>query len=215
VDATIGNLNNHFYIYNRKELIVRATLLTLLGLILTSCNCHEIQLTPEEKAWCAPYKQGETVIFRSNLGNHDSLEVMEKTEDYTNKKCSYTFGSIQQNTMRILLKPNRCHNNDYCEGEVSIIKMEESAIAQPFLRIFGLEYELGDELLVEKLKLTTTNKIYNSAYFFKDSVNATNYGNTYLKSFHWDKKDGLIRYEGHNGEVFELLKVGNIKKPRG
>lgn len=43
-------------------------------------------------------------------------------------------------------------------------------------------------------------------YNFEDSINAYNSGNGNLKSFYWDKKEGLIRYDTSDGEVFELLK---------
>lgn len=41
----------------------------------------------------------------------------------------------------------------------------------------------------EYIKLTTLDKTYYQVYCFEDVVIANNYGNNYLKSFHWDKKE--------------------------
>lgn len=58
--------------------------------------------------------------------------------------------------------------------------------------------------------LSTTGKVYNSAYLFQDGINAENYGNAYMKYYFWDKNDGLISYEGNDGEIFEIEKVVKI-----
>ena len=65
------------------------------------------------------------------------------------------------------------------------------------------------KLKEENIKLITTNENYPSAYYFENGVNANGYGTNSPKSFYWDKRAGLIKYETHDGEVFELLKQTN------
>ncbi|MDY0904536.1 hypothetical protein SOM16_06330 [Pedobacter sp. CFBP9032] len=172
-------------------------------------------MTLEEKAWLNPYRKGDTLVFESNLKNIDTILVTEKTHFYTNENCNWIeIGTTQDEGINMTLIPKTCHNKFYCEGEISIIKSPNSETA-PFFRIFGLEHSTAstsDSLIESEISLSTNGKNYKHAYVVESGVNANNYGNNYLKSFHWDKNEGLIRYEGADGEVFELvnyLKTGN------
>ena len=190
-------------------------LLILLAIILNSCTCVETHLTNEEKEWFSAYKKGETIIFKSNLGNLDTISIIKKIETHGNKECNWLeIGTIQNHIMRIVFKPKVCRNESYCEGVIGISKDEIDEESLPFFRIFGLEYDPNLQknklkLKEENIKLITTNENYPSAYYFENGVNANGYGTNSPKSFYWDKKDGLIKYETKDGEVFELLKKIN------
>jgi hypothetical protein len=192
---------NFVRIFNPK-----ITLTFFAMFLLSSCSCYQTHLEEDEKAWCKPYIQGETIIFKGSDGTFDTIQVSKK-EGFSNLDCNLRLGREQQNYINIDLIPKKCHNPEYCEGEIDIRKEVEEEINHPFFRIFGLEYDEGSELIEAIIKLETTGKTYTKAYYFEDKRNASNAGNEYMKSFYWDKQDGLIRYEAHNGEVFELLKV--------
>jgi hypothetical protein len=197
-------MTKHFS-FNLKTLI-----LILLLLILYSCNCYQTHLTNEDKTWTAGYQKGQIMIFKSNLGNLDTIQVKERIEDFTNPDCNrLEIGSQQRQYISIELKPNKCHNIYYCNCTIWLEKEDDKQEVSPSIRTFGLEFSTSNQLyrlISEKLILSTSNKKYN-AYYFADKLNAINYGNNYLKSFYWDKKDGLIRYESYDGEIFELLKI--------
>lgn len=189
------------------------SILILLILILNSCNCVETHLTEEEKEWFSAYEKGQEIIFKSNRGNIDTIEVTEKMETHGNKDCNWLeIGRIQEHIMRIKFKPKVCHNYSYCDGEIYISKDNEDKKAFPFFRIFGLEY-VPDmkkmKLKEEKIKLEITNKFYSLVCHFEDGINANGYGMDSPKSFYWDKKEGLIKYELKDGEIFELIKKIN------
>jgi hypothetical protein len=114
--------------------------------------------------------------------------------------------------MDIDFRPKVCHNESYCDGGISISKGNQSEKAFPSFSLFGLFYSKSynkEELKTESVKLIVTNKIYLNVYHFENGVNANGFGTNSPKSFYWDKKDGLIKYETHDGEVFELLKKIN------
>lgn len=189
---------------------INLILIILSLVILSSCNCVETHLTKDEREWFLTYEKGQNIIFRSNQGNLDTIVVTEKVETYGNKECNwFEIGTIQNNMINVVLKPKKCRAEFYCEGGISIDKDHLNEKCFPGFRLFGLMYSKSYQKnypSLEKIKLTTNNKIYPSAYCFEDGVNANNFGNNYLKSFSWDKKEGLIRYETHDGEIFELLK---------
>lgn len=181
----------------------------LIGcIVFYSCTCKQINLTFSENEWLNPYEKGEVLIFKSNKGNTDTITVTNKIEFITNENCEwFTIGDKQKQGINIDLKHNKCHDKFYCEGEISIIKSNVDNETAPFFRIFGLEFSKNiTQLIKKKLVLSTTGKVYNSAYLFQNGINSTSYGDNYLKNFLWDKKDGLIKYEANDGEIFEIIK---------
>lgn len=189
-----------------------AVLFLTMILILNSCTCKCIKtyLTKEEKEWFSVYKKGQLIIFKSDLGNLDTIVVNDKYETFGNKDCNcYGIGPIQNNIMGIVLKSKICHNDPYCDGGISISKDQVGEKSFPIFGVFGLICDQTFQKKIprqESIKLTITDKVYNFVYHIEDNVNANNGGNSYLKSFYWDKKEGLIRYDTSEGEIFELLK---------
>lgn len=105
---------------------------------------------------------------------------------------------------------NLCKNETYRNVELVINKEDKNSESFPSFNTFGLVYNIElnkSQSLKESISLSKTNKKYNSVYYFEDGVNAYNSGNGYLKSFYWDKKEGLIRYDTSDDEVFELFKI--------
>ncbi|WP_128414662.1 hypothetical protein [Flavobacterium sp. Root901] len=185
---------------------MKKCILITICFAIYSCTCKQVNLTKNEKEWLNPYKKGDILIFKSNLGSIDTVKVIDKTEFITNENCQWlTIGDTQNQGINIDLKPNICHNKFYCKGEVSIIKSNVDDETAPFFRIFGLEFSKNvDRLIKRKVVLSTTGKVYKSAYLFQDKINADNSGNNYMKTFFWDKIDGLIKYESNDGEIFEV-----------
>jgi len=188
-------------------------LLLLLVIFFYSCNCVETHLTVDEKSWFSVYEKGQKIIFKSNRGNIDTIEVAEKIETHGNKDCNWIeMGRIQEHIMYIELKTKVCHNYSYCDAEISISKDSEDKNAFPSFRIFGLYFSKLYQKIepqIVSVKLVNSNKIYSSTYHFESGVNADGYGIDCPKSFYWDKNEGLIKYELNDGEVFELLKKIN------
>jgi hypothetical protein len=189
---------------------MKSILSILLFVFVCSCNCVETNLTKEEREWFSTYEKGQMIVFKSNLGKLDTIVVTEKIETHNNKNCNwFEIGPTQPNIMFITLKHKVCHNDPYCEGKIFISKDKENEKCYPGFSFFGLLQKNELKYLVpklEKIKLISRNKVYSQVYCFEDGVNANGYGINSPKSFCWDKKEGVIRYETHDGEVFELLK---------
>lgn len=185
----------------------------MFAITLISCNCVETHLTKEEKEWFSVYNKGQIIVFESNRGNYDTIEVTEKLETHGNKDCNWIeIGTIQPHIMSVTFKPKVCHNESYCEGGISINKDKVDEITFPSFSLFGLYYSKLYQIIEPQkrvVKLSNTNKSYSSAYYFEDGVNANGFGTNCPKSFYWDKKEGLIRYDSKDGEIFELLKKIN------
>ena len=180
----------------------------IIVIFLYSCKCGQTELSDTEKQWVATYNSGQVIIFKSDLNNYDTLKVTEKRDFYTN--CNQVeVGSTKFHVISVDLKPSICRDPNYCEVSIEMEKDEQRVLALPFIRVFGLEYSpaiQSQKLQTTSITLTTTNKRYNPCYVFESGVLARSYGNNYLKSFYWDKRDGLIRYTNRKNETFELYK---------
>jgi hypothetical protein len=158
-----------------------------------------LQLSDREKQ-LSPYKLNEILIFKSNLGNIDSLKVANVENDYTNPNCNWEVSSTQDEYLETILNANICRDSD-CDVKVSIHKRRKRENRVVF-QVFGFSSVLENMNQTEPIKLVSTGKVYDSVYAFKMKIPGKE-----MKSFFWDKKNGLIKYETEK-EVFEL--VGQI-----
>ncbi|OXB10874.1 hypothetical protein B0A81_02610 [Flavobacterium plurextorum] len=172
----------------------------LFSIVINSCGkCVETNLTKEERAWFSVYEKDQTIVFKSNLGNIDSLVVTDKSETFGNKDCKWVeIGTIQNNMLKLNLRSKACKSKDFCEGIMMISKDQPNQQALPFFRIFGLEFSPNsgaNKMITKKVNFDHVKLEYSDVYFFEDKLNCNSYGSNFLKSFYWDKKAGLIRYE--------------------
>lgn len=126
---------------------------------MVSCNFSEKEFSDDEKAWFSVYEKGQTLIlFKSNLGNLDTLFVSKISNDtkWFRKK---------ENKKDIILTVKICKNETYCNVEVSMNKDDEKTQNFPSFNVFGLVYSIDlnkTQPSVESVTLSTTNKKYNS-----------------------------------------------------
>jgi len=185
--------------------------LFILLIVTFSCNygCIQTHLTNEERKWFSVYEKGDRIIFKSNLGNLDTLIVTNVTNDFTNKDCNRMVGKFQQEFISVKFQPkSRDTMKLYSGGEIDIYKSNQDQYAYPSFKIFGLDYddvEQQHNFISEKIKLLSNDKSY-FVYSFKENVNAANYGNGYLTSYYWNMDNGLIRYILRKGEIFDFVK---------
>ncbi|TGD59886.1 hypothetical protein [Flavobacterium humi] len=179
--------------------------LLLLLFCLGSC-CNKMELTEEEKNWC-PYEEGQTLIFKSNLGNLDTLQVDSRVENYTNPGCNCVEVSFEQLHYIELVLSLKSNTKTLLHSTVSIMKNDEGDATYPKLSFFGLTNTLQDKpTLSKKLRIQATNQLYEHVYKFEDSINAKNIDDGYLSCFYYDRKNGLVKYVAKDGEIFELIK---------
>ena len=188
---------------------MKLVLLLAVGLLFHSCffdNCKKQELTLDEKSWFKPYHLYDTIIFKSDRFNLDSLLVNSK-EDYFSKCNKLEIGPLKKNTFYILLKPLTENKDVYSDISIEFRKESEASPCLKHIRVYTLWgfYESKTDIWVsQKIRLNTDGKEYMS-YYFEDNETANSFGNNIIKSFNWSKKYGLLRYEKNSGEVFDLL----------
>jgi hypothetical protein len=189
-------------------------LLSLLSLLTTSCGpCEQVQLTPEERAWFPARPKGSVIRFRSNRGHANTMTLLEQREWFSNTDCNkLESGNYQPIHVQTGLESATQYDAKRPYFSIVADKIRPDVPARLQFSIAGLDYPLPagqkigptDVLVPEPCHLST-GQSYPAAYVFRDGQNAKNYGTGRLKSFHWDKQAGLVRYELADGEVFERV----------
>ena len=174
----------------------------ILVLMSTSCECEQLALTQEEKNWI-PYKEGQLLIFRSDLNTIDTLLVSGRAEGFTNPECNFSVSTKQRQYIRVALL-HRSGKRTLLGSEIAIDKDYDGKISYPSIDIFGLKKEIQFQLKSYKVRLSN-NRVYDHVHIIEAGVNARNIEDGYLKKFYYDHKEGLIKYVSKDDEIFELL----------
>ncbi len=168
-------------------------LLTMLALLTAGCgSCEVTRLTPDERAWFAPYPDGTQVPFRSNRGTANVLQLQKRQEWYENTDCNrLESGAYQPIFVQVVLQPGTEHDPHNKGFAFSLHKIRPALPANFKFSAAGLDYPrpagLGvrlNELTREACTLRTTGKAYPNAYVFCEGQNAKNFSNGRLRAFY-------------------------------
>jgi hypothetical protein len=197
----------------KKQLI----LFLFLSLFLMSC-VHTNRLTDKDYKWM-PYKGNEILVFKSNIGDTDTIFLIRKDTLLAYPEAQ-TLNGIKYEIVSVFCKhsdPNMSNNQHrYLEGyffqvEKAIDNRSEinillSARDAKFYRLHAIKIDsLSEE---NPIKLETAHGQYNDIYI----INAEDYlGSFYQRSnfvtkVYWSKSKGLIRYDKKDNIYWELWK---------
>lgn len=195
-------------------------ILCFLALSLKSCfnnaDCHQLNLSKEEKSWFRAYRTGEKILFKSNQNRIDTFLVGKKIDTYT--VCNkFELGPNQYNYVSLSLKASNCHGLEkksyICGFSMLFTKEfqtdnEKNCVKN--INVFDLyteELTSLDSVPVEIINSSILGRGYQT-YLFKNGkgTNDINGGVATVQSFNWSKENGLIRYRLATGEVYEFWK---------
>lgn len=190
-------------------------------LLCSSCmnniGCKKISISQDEKRWLDFYQIGDSIFYKSNLGNIDTFLVKD-VNDYFYTSCNkFELGENQYESNGVTLKCLNVLKRENFNQEVwfnfkkNVNNISDSTSFKYF-NVFDYKTEtFSDFNEIEKsvINLTTTGKEYD-AYFFDRSGRHSNEDGTavVIKLFYWSKEHGLLKYETANGEIFEFFRKG-------
>ncbi len=187
--------------------------ISLLLIFNSGCNfyegCNRISIPKRDLLWIKGYNLHDRIVLKSDKGNFDTLELIEKTIEFT--PCN-----------KFELGPNQYEEFDYVFSSQKLKETENSHAGLSFstdnsaydgrgkiIRAFGLEWSSSDldhdkEIHREKIKVAGIKDSIETFYCSK-----SNYSNSIAEivSFNWSKKYGLVRYElKGSSEKYEYYK---------
>ena len=177
----------------------------LCTFLMTSCVYWGMyHFSNDDLVWLSPYDEGDTILFRSETDEMDTLIVNEKY-------VKDTYWPFMENEARNVMEAygfldiDLWHDSQSFFSGISITKVKEGGlrVSLPFTRIkkVPLESELkmqqkqiGEKKYTDVFVCTRTDSIFYS----KNSPP--------VQFYLWSKSKGLLEYKYQNGEVYTFYK---------
>lgn len=188
--------------------------LFIISLFIVSCE-QTVRLSEEDNSWM-PYKGNETLVFKSNLRETDTIFVLMKDTLFAYPKAQ-ALGGIKLEELSVFCNhygrtiQNQGRNYYFFkvqktkDGQTNLI-FDLSTKGAVFYRISPVK--IDDLTIARPLTLQTCCAQYNDVYL----IEPDDYGkdfykrNNYVTKLYWSKSEGLIRYDKKDGIYWELIK---------
>jgi len=183
------------------------TLLAILATLITSC-CTKVEFKKNDYFWFDKYEKGEKIIFLSDKGDYDTIEITETVLNKPTGDCNLMVSNYDRAFARVdygIKKDTFKIHDDYFVQQSAELDNKD---AIPVLRLFNMEFnDFEGALIPTSTKLSTLDKEFLECYVFDSRNCAMNYNQNFgMVKFIWSRELGLIRYENDKGESWEFLK---------
>lgn len=186
-------------------------------LFLVSCG-QTNRLSEEDYLWM-PYKGEETLVFKSNTGETDSIFLIKKDtllaypEAQSINGIKYEVVSVfcKHSDPNILYDKQRYLENIFLEVEKSKDRQAEinimlSAKDANFYRLSKIKIDSLNK--IEPITLQTSYGQYDDVYVIEgeDWLGSFYQRSNFVTKLYWSKSSGLVRYDKKDNIYWELLK---------
>ncbi len=191
----------------------RITILIAI-LFFTSCS-RKYELSNNDFKWM-PYRGDETLVFRSNNGETDTIFLFKKDTLTLYPEAQNLFGTTYE-TVAIFCK----HSDSYAPSgdqrylENTFVELHKSTDRKARLH-FGLKAKDANLYMISGHRIDslanqrpilfqTADEKYNDVYVMEgeDQLDFKQRSN-FVARFYWSKSKGLVRYDKQDGVYWEL-----------
>ena len=196
----------------------------LLVITVISSGCcswnydkEDFEFTREELNLMGAYQLGDTIYFESNLGNVDTITVVEISEErHEGSKCFITTEPQHFKDIKIKHLPNdKWAGTSQSEGEekkityqslISITKSPLDSIEK--IANYGISYKrfttLGNALDVSPKEVIINNKVISDCYKVEHGYPERVINPDDIETVYWTAKYGLTAYINKAGEIWVI-----------
>lgn len=184
-------------------------------LFLVSCG-KAISLSEEDYSWM-PYKGNETLVFKSNTGDTDTIFFMRKDTLWGYPDPALSVSKYEE--AAIFSKhsdPYTSNGHRYLEGYFLKIKKTMSRKAELVIDLSAKDasfYRLSpikiDSLSkVNPISFVTSYRRWDDVYVIsgEDYLGSFQQRSDYITKVYWSRSKGLIRYDKKDSVYWELIK---------
>jgi hypothetical protein len=187
-------------------------------LFILSCT-RIVRLSDKDYSWM-PYKGNETLVFKSNLGERDTIFFIRKDTllglpDPALSTAQYEIAAIFcKHPITYLQKglPDSSYFEYYffqikkTMTKKAEIVIDLSAKDAKFYRISSIKIDSLDK--IKSIALQTSYRQYNDVYVIvgEDYLGGLSKRSNFVRKLYWSKSCGLVRYDKMNGEYWEIIK---------
>ena len=178
---------------------------SIVALSLLSCSVQKI---PKEDIAFNPYKSGNVLIFKSNLGAYDTIFITDVKTIILPGRPMAVFPRKSELLMVIAKRSNPSFSG-YIEN--SIIEIDTYNIYFDFFaknaKFYGGSFNERDE--IERLPeqtLSVNGQSYHDVVILESKENEYSERENFIDKIFWSKSKGFIKYNLRNGVIWELEK---------
>ena len=181
----------------------------LCAFLMTSCVYWGMyHFSDDDLVWLSPYDEGDTILFRSETDEMDTLIVNEKY-------VKDTYWPFMENEARNVMEAygfldiDVIHQMQLTRSSVSITKKDGDSLAVLIAFVHRVQECEQSELRMEKIEIDGV--FYSDACLCKgkDFSSPNDIKSEY---FIWSKSKGLLQYKYLNGDVYTFYKKIPRKK---
>lgn len=199
---------------------IRPNLFLFFLLFLTSCG-RTNKLSEKDYSWM-PYKGNETLVFKSNTGDTDTIFLLKKYTLMAYPEPQSLFG-IKYEIVCISCRFSDPYSSDgahrYLEGRFLEIgkAMDRHAELNILLSAKDAQFYRLSRIKIDSLSrvspvtIETSSGQYNDIYVIdsEDYLGTFRKRNNFITKLYWSRSSGVIRYDKRNNVYWELLKIEN------
>ena len=164
---------------------------------LTACCMFKTRFSEEDLKWLNPYKEGDTLIFRSAMGDMDTSWIVQKVIYYP--ECNPIAGNAKYKyqTGRIFFQNSKLRYSSGGKELISIVKHEDRTDLYIFYINSGFSfYDLNNQ--IDITYLTNIERFENKKmYVFTDKDPRSKPDE--IEFLYWHDDYGIVKYITHSG----------------
>lgn len=201
-------------------------LIVLTSFILTSCcnwkyNKNDFEFSKTELSYLDMYEQHDTIYFKSNLGDIDTIKIIEIiNEKFEGSKCAisaepYNIKMIKIKNLDIdkWLGSSQIENRNRTIEYQSLITIGKSPLEKTLgYSVTFRNFTSGrDPIFTEIKDYKISNKAISNCYKIEHGYPERVINPSDIEFLYWTKKYGLTAYSNKNGEVWFIAKKNGSK----
>ena len=192
-------------------------LIFIFLMLLASCSWKR-HLSKKDYEWM-PYKGNEVLVYVSNLGNRDTISLLEKDTIWSYPEAQAIVG-FEGELVRVFCKHSdtviqdrsiQYIENNFCSVEEnknghSVLEVDLNTKDATFYRLSLIKLDSLDK--VKPVVLKTKYAQYNDVYIMdgEDYLGSFRKRYDFVTKIYWSKTKGLVRFDKQDGVYWELVK---------
>ena len=183
-------------------------LLVLIAGILyfTSCCMFKTRFSEEDLKWLNPYKEGDTLIFRSAKGDMDTSWIVQKVIYYPECNPIEANAKYKFHTGRIFYQNSKINYSSGGKELISVVKYDDKTSIDIFYLSTGFMLDSPEMMELFKNILDVTRIESEKVYVFSNYHPKSKPED--VKYLYWHDDYGIIKYITHSGLEWKRINLG-------
>jgi len=157
-------------------------------LFITGCGFDDVYYNiPENEK--PVYKNGDILIYKSNTGLYDTIEINDLFVDYEISDKKYYHEYMQLSFLK------------YKSNKIGSIELRLNSL---FLSWYGIYFKSYDMQNISRSTIYINNKKFENTYILTDFLFYPNVNHNKIIKLYYTSKYCVIKYETDTGEIWEL-----------